>query len=353
MSDTNATREDPVVQEQELRAICAETLQAAGLSPQDAMLTADTLVQSEMEGAASHGLIRLPLLSGRLKAGLINAQTEIEVVRETSSTALIDGHNSIGQVVAARAMELAMAKARQTGTGAVAVRESNHLGRAGHPAALAADVGLIGYCASNSSPRVVADVGASPVLGNNPWSFAFPTEDGPLVIDMANSVVAAGKIRVKEKKGERIPAHWALDAEGQPTEDPTAALGGALMAFGGYKGWAVSLVVDVLAGVLSGGAFAGETGVVDDRTRKQRSSHFFLALDPDSFIPHVEFVARMAELRRRLEEAAGPGGRLPGDRSRRLLQKHREEGLPLRPAALNAIRQARRELDLPPWEPST
>lgn len=335
-----------------LQQVCSEPLQAVGLSAADAALAAAAILLSETEGAASHGLIRLPLLVARLKAGLVNPHTHLEIVHATTSTALIDAHNSVGLVVSARAMDVAITRARDSGIGAVAVRESSHLGRTGHPAAQAARAGFIGYAASNASPRVVAQAGATPILGNNPWAFAFPTAGEPLVIDMANSVVAAGKIRVAQKEGKEIPLGWALDSDGHPTRDPQQALDGALLCFGGHKGWALSLIVDVLAGVLSGGAFAADPpGVVDDMSRQERNSHFFLALDPTRFLPREQFIARMDALQRALQEAAGPDGRLPGTRSQRLRRQHLAEGLLLSRPARDALDRARRDAGLPPWQP--
>lgn len=328
---------------EELVEMCLQPLEGVGVPSDDARLVAETLVRSEAEGAVSHGVGRLPQLVRRIQVGAVRAETDLSIDGEAPAVAAIDAHHGIGQVVADRCMRMAISKAGTTGTALVTARNSSHFGRAGHPAAVAAEQEMIGFAASNASPRVVGEPGARPVLGNNPWAVAFPSSEGPVVIDMANSVVAAGKIRAARADGSAIPEGWALDADGAPTTDPAAALTGALFAFGGHKGWALSLVVDALTGLLSGGAFGVDVGVVDDTSRQQRSSQIFGAVQPAVFLGDGEaFRDRADRLLTQLRQASGPGGRLPGDRSRRLLREHRESGLPLRPASLGAIEEAHR-----------
>lgn len=337
-----------VVAADDLQRLCTATLVHVGVPPDDAALVAETLVRSEAEGAVSHGIARLPTLVRRIRAGVVAPALRFEVTKESGTVATVDAHDGIGQVVAARAMQLATTKAKAAGLGAVAVRNSSHLGRAGHPAAIAAEAGLIGVAASNASPRLVAAPGARAVLGNNPWAVAVPGEQ-IIVVDMANSVVAAGKIRAAQAAGERIPIGWAVDEQGDATSDAQAALSGALLAFGGHKGWALALVVDVLTGVLSGGAYGDDVSAVDDPERPQRSSHLFLALDVAAFIDVTDFRARMDDLTDRLLQAGGQEGRLPGQASAATRARRTAEGIPIRASTVEAIGAVRREAGLAAW----
>ena len=322
----------------DLLALCRRALSSVGVCDDDANLVANTLVRGDAEGAASHGISRLPSLLRRVQAGLVTPEMRFEILRESDATASVDVHSAIGQVVADRAIQLAIEKTRRIGIGAVSVRNSTHLGRAGHAATTAAETGFIGIVASNASPRVVPYAGARPVLGNNPWAMAVPTTTAPLVIDMATSVVAAGKIRVAKSAGSEIPLGWATDSAGHPTTSPDDALNGALLAIGGHKGWAISLAVDALTGVLSGGSFGDDVSAVDDMSRSQHSSQFFLVLDPARFLLNDDFEERMDQLSDRLGAAGGPNGRLPGERSRLLRKDRLSSGVPVSGSSLLAIR---------------
>lgn len=331
-----------------LRA-CVRVLTAMDVTKEDAQLAADALVRSECEGAVSHGLARLPAILRRIKAGVIVPHAELAVVRESATAAVLDARHQIPQVAAARAMNYTIRKATEAGMAAVAVRNGGNLGRAGYSAALAAEAEMIGIAASNASPRIVPQPGMHPALGNNPWSVAFPTHTEPMVIDMANSIVAAGKIRAAKAEGQSIPDGWATDAEGNATTDAGAALTGALLAFGGHKGWALSLIVDVLAGVLSGGAFGDGVAPPDDRSRPQRSSFFFMAIDITRFLELNEFRARLDDLLGQLRSSGNGTVRLPGESSVQARAKHLADGVPLRESTVRALDKALTELDLPRW----
>jgi L-2-hydroxycarboxylate dehydrogenase (NAD+) len=343
----NAPAADRPIGYGELVEACAEPLQRVGVPAGDARLVAGTLVRAEAEGAVSHGIARLPALLERLQRGVAEPVARLWVARETAATAVVDGGNGLGQVIASRAMRMAIGKASTVGLGAVAVRNSSHFGRAGHWAVMAAERGLIGIAASNASPRLVAGPGMRPVLGNNPWSVAIPADPSPLVIDMANSVVAAGKIQAAAAAGDPIPHGWALGPDGQPTTDPRRALDGALLAAGGHKGWAVSLLVDVLTGVLASGAFGGDVAPGTAVDRPHRSAQLYAAIDVATFIDLTQFRDRVAELSRRLAAAAGPDGRLPGQASLDRLRRVQAEGVRVREGTLTAIERALAELGLP------
>jgi L-2-hydroxycarboxylate dehydrogenase (NAD+) len=339
---------DPTSVDLLLRA-CVWVLTAMDVTKEDAQLAADALVRSECEGAVSHGLARLPAIIRRIKAGVIVPRAELAVIRESATAAVLDAQHQIPQVAAARAMNFTIRKASEAGMAAVTVRNGGNFGRAGHSAVLAAENEMIGIAASNASPRIVPRSGMQPVLGNNPWSVAFPTQTEPMVIDMANSIVAAGKIRAAKADGLPIPDGWATDAAGNATTDPSAALTGALFAFGAHKGWALSLIVDVLSGVLSGGAFGDDVAPPDDRSRPQRSSFFFMAIDIRQFIDFSEFRTRVDDLLGRLRSSGSGAVRLPGESSVQARSKHLSEGVPVRESTVKALDKALTELDLPTW----
>lgn len=267
-----------------LIAFITAAVAARRVAVPEARMLAESLVEAEMEGQASHGLIRLPFLLRRLDAGLINPRPEIRVVTERPGAALVDGDNGLGPVVGLRALEMAMAKARAAGSAVVAVRRSNHLGAVGFYVQRAARDGLVAFAFSNTPPAMAPPGGRTPFLGTNPIAAAFPTPGEPVVIDLATSQVARGRILKAAKTGQTIPAGWAVDAEGRETQDARAALEGSLLPLGGPKGFALALAVEVLAGVLSGAAVGPEVGGTFAATdRPSDVGHCFWVIDPTAF----------------------------------------------------------------------
>lgn len=318
----------------ELQDLCARALSHVGVPSEDASIAARLLVRSEAEGAGSHGILRLPMLLRRIREGSVARTAPMAMVHETSTTAVLDAQDGIGQVAGIRGMELAVAKAAVHGLGAVTVINSGNFGRAGHPALLAAERDMIGIVASNSSPRVVPAPKMKPVLGNNPWAVAIPTQGDPIVVDMANSVVANGKIRAAKLEGRSIPEGWATDAEGRATTDAGAALKGALLTFGGYKGWALSLIVDLLTGVLGDGAYGDKVGPPDDLKRPQRSCFFLLALNLQHFGSPDAFRSRSQDLIGQIQDAAEEHVRIPGEKSASSYAAALRDGVTLKPGAI-------------------
>jgi LDH2 family malate/lactate/ureidoglycolate dehydrogenase len=320
-----------------LIAIADQALAVVGTPSHTARRVATLLAPSEAEGAVSHGLARLPPLMRRIQAGLVDVHAEPEVVIAGPATAVIDAHHGIGLVVADTAMALATKKAREYGIGAVTVRNSSHFGRASHFASQAADVGMLGLAASNASPRLVPGPGAEPVLGNNPWAFAWPSDEGPFCVDMANSVVAAGKLRTAVAEGRPIPLGWAIDEEGSPTRDPSRGLAGALLAMGGHKGWAISLVIDIISGGLANGAMGPEVASLDNMGRRQAVAHFFMAVNVEHFCGISEFSTRMSEFANELSARSGTDARMPGEASKIHRERSLADGIPVSVATLTEI----------------
>ena len=242
----------------------------------------------------------------------------MEQVSDRAAIAVFDARNGFGQVAAYKGMLVCMEKASLYGIGVVAIRNSNSFGTAGYFGGMAAREGMIGIVMGNASPALATPGGDRAVLGTNPICFAFPGTGAhpPIILDMACSVAARGKIRLAAKTGERIPLDWAVDAEGKPTDDPEKALEGMINAIGGYKGFGLALVVDILAGLLSGSAFGGDVKALNAPTGVSRYGHFLMAIDPKAFFGETEYKEKMDYLVDSVKACGEPDSiLLPGERS--------------------------------------
>lgn len=272
-------------------------LVSLGVPEADARLVADSLVTADLWGHPSHGMLRLGWYAARLASGAMNAVTEPETVVDAGAVAVVDGHDGIGQVIADRACARAVERARLHGVGVVAVRNSNHFGTAAYWTRRIAEAGCVGVLTTNGSPAMAPWGGRAKTVGANPWSIAAPGgEGGPLVLDIANTLVARGKIYAALERGEAIPVDWATDADGAATTDPAAAVAGVLLPMAGHKGYAISFMMDVLSGVLTGGSYA--TGVTGPYVPDRRSGcgHLAIALDVAAFGDPAEFQDRLDDL---------------------------------------------------------
>lgn len=274
------------IKSENLQRLMYEVLKKCDLSEQDAEIAAKVLIQADLRGVDTHGAIRLPIYVKRLKLGLVSPRPVVKIVRETDTTAVIDGDFGLGHVTSYKAMELAIKKAAQHSIAAVGVHHSHHNGAAAYYAQMALEHDMIGFSCTNSPPLMPAPGGADKVVGNNPFAFAVPAgKELPLVLDMACSQVAQGKIMLAMKKGEPIPAGWATDNKGIPTADAAEGLKGFLLPVGGYKGYCMAIIVDALAGILTGAAFGkGVISIYNDLANKQNSGHFFMAIKISSFM---------------------------------------------------------------------
>ena len=282
------------IKSKELRQFCIKLLKRIKIDDESSNCIADLLVQANLRGFDSHGVVRLPTYLKRFSS--IKWETP-RLMKDNGATGLMDGNNCMGQVCAARAMNLAIDKAEKYGIGVIGVRNSNHFGTAASYSMMAAEKRMIGFTFSNASPRLPPWGGIEPLLGNNPWSFAFPSDKGfPVVLDISNSVVAAGKIREALLKGELIPEGWAMDRNGNVTRNPEDALNGLLLPIGGHKGYGITLVVDILSGILTGSGCANQIRGIEDTNNSQKIGHLLGAIKIDNFIPIKEFLNRMDEL---------------------------------------------------------
>ncbi len=280
-----------------LRDFAAAVLAASGVPQEDAALFADSLVQADLWGHQSHGVLRLGWYVARIEAGVMRAVTRSERVIDAGAVAVIDGHDGIGQVLAAEAAHEAITRAKAHGIAAVAVRNSNHFGTAAYFSRLAPGAGCIALLTTNASPAMAPWGAREKLIGNNPWSLAAPAgRHAPMVLDIANTVVARGKVYLARQRGEPIPPGWAIDAAGAPTTDAAAAIAGIILPMGEHKGYAISLMMDVLSGVLSGSGFATDVHGPYQAERRSGCGHLMIALDVARFMPVAEFGARMEQL---------------------------------------------------------
>ena len=291
---------------------------AMGLSEEEAGYCTNGLIQSELHclPGQGQGVGRLTGYYDRIQKGLYQPGTDIEIIKESSVLALIDAHNAMGSVVGQKAMKLAIDKAKQSGIGFTIVRNSTHFGSSAVHARLALDYGCIGIAITNAGAEMAPWGGRSPRVGTNPWGLAAPTGgDFPVVLDIALTTAGKGMMRWHEREGKKMPLDWALTPDGDETGDPTAAMAGALLGIGHYKGYGLSMFTDILTGVLSGGGF-GLAPYQDRSIAKLDVSHTFIAIDIDWFIPLETFKTRMdafiaeiksSELRPSFDEILVPG----------------------------------------------
>ncbi len=293
-----------------LQEIAQQIFVAAGISPKAAATVAESLVDSECDGLPSHGVMLVPMYVERIKQGSVSLQDAATVVHDHATIAVLDAGNALGQVVADQAISLAVERAREYGLGAIAVRNAFHFGAARRYALAAADQGCIGMVMCNTRPLMPAPGGAEPVVGNNPLAIALPTQDVcPVVLDMALSEVAMGRIRMADTEGKEIPANWATDADGEPTTDPAEAIRGMLLPAAGPKGFGLAFIIDMLCGALSSGGWAANvTHLFGDRAVPYNCSQFFLAINVEHFCPLNDFkreVSAAVERIRCSKKAAG------------------------------------------------
>jgi LDH2 family malate/lactate/ureidoglycolate dehydrogenase len=274
----------------------AAIFSAAGVNPADAAIVAADLVAADLEGVASHGAMLVPMYLDRLLSGSISKQSAGDVVWNRDGAIVLDAGNAFGQLTARQAVALAVARAREVGLAAVAVRNAFHFGTAGRYARLMADQGCVGIVMSNTRPLMPAPGGAEALVGNNPLAIALPSQgDFRSEVDLALSATAMGKIRLAAAAGQTIPEGWAADAQGRATTDPNAAIKGMLLPAAGPKGFGLAFVVDMLCGGLSGGAVGAEVQpLYGDPAKPYQCSHLFLAIDTGHFPAGDDFAARTA-----------------------------------------------------------
>jgi LDH2 family malate/lactate/ureidoglycolate dehydrogenase len=337
-----------------LREFAAAIFEGLGLPRGQAATVADCLVQANLRGLDSHGVARIPIYAKRLRLKLVNPTPRLACTRVAASAAHLDGDDGMGMVVGAEAMAQAITLAKEAGVGLVGVRRSTHFGMAAYYVLQAVAADQIGFAFTNSSPGMAPFGGTKPILGVNPLAVGVPADRRPaIVLDMAMSVIARGKMRLAAAHGEAIPDGLGVDAKGQPTKDGMAVFGGgAVNPFGGPKGSALAIWMEIMGGVLTGAAFAGEMkSLYEDFSGPQRIGHVFMAIRPDLFMPLEMFKARMDTMIDRLKDSQPAEGvaevLMPGEPEARAETERLRTGLPLTAKVLASLAAEADPLGIP------
>lgn len=317
----------------EATAFASSALQSVGVPVQDASIIANCLVQADLRGVSSHGLMRLQQYIARAQSGLVNTKPDIKIRDVTQMVAQLDGDNGFGFVVATEGMKQAILRAETYGISMVTVNKSNHFGMAASYVLQAISAGKMAFVFSNSSKTMAAYGSKEPLFGTSPFAVGAPSErEIPFVLDMAPSVVAKGKIRAAMVNGAPIPEGWAVDEHGRPTTDAIEAMKGMVVPIGGAKGSGLAMLMDIMAGVLSGSAFAGEVGDQYKDQRPQDVGHCFIVIKPDVLLEPGQVRARMDTLVLRLHSCVPAAGfdevLTPGEPEYRLSAIRSVEGIP-------------------------
>ncbi len=317
-----------------LRDFCTAVYRSTGVPQADAAFVADTLVQAELWGHHSHGVLRLGWYYARLCSGAMLPVTAPKTMLDGGAVVVLDGKDGVGQIVARHATQEAIRRAKLHGVCVVSVRNSNHFGTCMYFTGMGAREGCITLLTTNGGPNMAPWGGMKKMIGTNPWSVSAPAGRHPaMIMDVANSGVARGKIYLAQQKRETIPDSWALDSTGAPTTDPSAALEGLILPMAGHKGYAIGVIVDMLSGVLSGSAFLDDVHGPYDPVNRSGAGHFFVAFNVEAFQPRALFDTRMEEYIDRLKAVPRAPGCdeifYPGEIEARNDVRHRQQGLVL------------------------
>jgi LDH2 family malate/lactate/ureidoglycolate dehydrogenase len=338
-----------------LAGFIADAFAAVGIAREDSARIAALMARADASGADGHGIFRLPQYIRRIQAGAVNRRPNIRIERESAATALVDGDNGMGHLVMSYATETAIAKAKNAGVAWVGARMSNHAGPASLYASMPLDQGLIGiYMAVGNANHLPPWGGIDMLLSTNPIAIGVPAhEEQAVVLDMATTVAAYGKVKTRAQRGEMMPEGWMIDREGKPLTDPKRSDEGFLLPIGGYKGYGLALMFGLLAGTLNGAAMGKD--VIDfnaDDTSVTNTGHCIVVVDPAAFGDpaafrrNVDVVVRDLRASRRL-----PGVEriwLPGEQSALKRADRARDGVPLAPALLATLGKLAADLQIAP-----
>jgi L-2-hydroxycarboxylate dehydrogenase (NAD+) len=339
----------------QLEAFIARAMQAVDVPPADAKIIGELMTRADVQGSEGHGIFRLPQYVRRIKGGAVNVRPNITVEREAAAMALIDGDNGMGHLVMRFATEKAIEKARTAGVAWVGVKWSNHAGPASLYASMPMAHGMVGlYLAVGNANHLPPWGGIDMLLSTNPIAVAIPAgEEPPIVLDMATTVAAYGKVKTKAQRGEMMPEGWMMDREGRPLTDPKRSNEGFLLPIGGYKGYGLALIFGMLAGTLNGAAMGRD--VVDfnsDDTTSTNTGHVIVAINIEAFQPLGEFKAAVDALARDIRSSQRLPGveriHLPGEGSHAARVEREKNGVPMPEALMKALNQLAGELKILP-----
>jgi len=355
-------------------AYVTDAFVALGVPREDAEICADVLLESDKRGIESHGVNRFkPIYIDRIKEGIQNPVTNFEIVKETPTTAVVDGHDGMGQVIGYKAMKLAMEKAKKYGMGMVAVRNSTHYGIAGYYASMCAKEGMIGITGTNARPSIAPTFGVENMLGTNPLTFGFPTdEEFDFILDCATSITQRGKIEYYSRIGKETPAGMVIGEDGSARTDTDqilidlnkgkaalAPLGGIGEEMGGYKGYGYATVVEILSAALQSGNFLKMLSGIGPNGEKvpYHLGHFFIAIDTNAFMGEKEFRKTAGDILRALRASRKAPGEdriyTAGEKEWLVWQERKDKGVPINEAVqkeMSAVRDAYNLNYVFPWE---
>ena len=349
-----------------LEKFMADVLIGAGVPKDDALIIADVLIAADKRGIDSHGINRLkPIYYDRIKEGIVNPVTKMEIVREGPTTAVIDGHNGMGHVISKKAMQMAIDKAKKFGLGMVAVRNSSHYGIAGYYALMAERENMIGITGTNARPSVAPTFGVENMLGTNAFTFAMPTDEAfPFFLDCATSLSQRGKIELYAREGKDIPEGWVIGDNGESktnsieilkdlVNDKAALtpLGGIGEDHSGYKGYGYSTVVEILSAALQSGNYLKMlTGISNGKKVPYNLGHFFIAMDIAAFTDPDDFKKITGEILRELRASKKMPGQdriyTAGEKEYLNWQIRQKTGIPINDELQKEIKQLINELDM-------
>jgi LDH2 family malate/lactate/ureidoglycolate dehydrogenase len=353
-----------------LSSFMKDVLLGVGVPPEDAQTCTDVILASDLRGIESHGIGRLKYYYERIKAGQHQVKTNFEIIRESPTTALVDGHDGMGMVVAKRSMELAIEKARKYGMGAVAVRNSTHFGIAGYYPMMAAQAGMIGMTFTNARPAVTPTFGVQPMLGTNPIAFGAPTDEAfPFLYDAATPIIQRGKVEVYARAEKPMLAGWIIDQQANYMTDPNdilaeipkgnaslLPLGGKGEDMGGHKGYGLGTMVEILSASLQQGAFLyGLTGIGEGgKPAPFRIGHFFMAINVENFCPLEDFKKTTGQIMRDLRASTKAPGQAriytAGEKEYENEKRVRKEGVAVNPNLQKELKFLQKELNLTQYD---
>src|SRR4051794_30585474 len=351
----NDARKEANIPAARLRAFVAAAFERVGLPAGDAANVAALMVEADLQGSDGHGIFRLPQYIRRIQAGGVNPRPKIRIERERTAMAVVDGDNAQGHLAMKFAADLAISKAKSAGSAWVGVRHGNHAGPASLYARMALQAGMIGmYFAVGNANHLPPWGGLEMLLSTNPIAAAIPAmEEPPIVLDMATTVAAYGKVKAKAARGEMMPEGWMIDREGKPLTDPRRANEGFLLPIGGYKGYGLALVVGLIAGTLNGAAMGRD--VIDfnaDAETPTNTGQAIVAIDPAGFGAVEDFKRAVDRVIRDLRSSERMPGvdriYVPGEQSHGKIVAQKRDGIAIAPSLMSTLDRLAEQLEIPP-----
>jgi len=332
------------IQWEKLRAYCQKIFISLGVPENEALVVSDCLVDADLAGVESHGVSRMTIYTKRLETKVVSSVFKIATERDYPAGLTLNGCNSMGMLVGKYAMEKCVERAKINGSCFIAANNSNHYGMASYYVNIAAQAGMIGLSGTNAPPNIAPWGSYKAYVGTNPLAISAPTDGEPVLLDMAPSVVAMGKVILAAKLGKSIPEGWALTKEGKPTTDANLGKQGTVVPIGGPKGYGLSLFVDILCGILSGAQFGPHLGNMwNDFVNPQNIGHFFCAIDISKFTDLGNFKKRLGQMTEEIKALPKNEGItelfLPGEIENRRRAERKANGIPMEDVVYEELRE--------------